>query len=112
MFGRKSETEWGVRVGNKDTWKFKSKGEAEAAVKRMNQGVRGGAAKAKLIQRTKQMTAVRGRPKDTCSGGKCNKRGNVCKKHFRGLTRGKATGSEWSLDGIHKRWDEEGHRWG
>lgn len=117
LFGGKTETEYGVRFGGKDTWNYNSKTDAEKAVKRMNKSVKKGGTQAKLIQRTKQLTAIKGRPKNTCRGGKCNKRGNVCKKHFADMTRGTRarngalTQSEYSLDNIHKRWDEEGHRW-
>lgn len=113
MFGRsKSTTEYGVRFGGKDTWGYDSKGAAEAAIRRMNKAVKKGGTQAKLIQRTVKNTAVKNKPKDTCSGGRCNKRGNVCKKHFREMTKGKSGSREWSLDDIHARWDEKGHRWG
>lgn len=103
----RTETEYGVRFGNKDTW-YSSKSEAEAAIRRMNKNTKKGQPVAKLIQRTVKKTVIRGRPKDKCSGGKC-KRGNVCKKHFREMSSGR--GNDWSLDGIHARWDEKGHRW-
>lgn len=111
LFSRNNETEWGVRFGSKDTWGYDSKSAAEKAVARMNKAVKAGGTKAKLIQRTKKLTAIKKRPKDTCSGGRCTKRGNICKKHFREKTGSKMEGREWSLDGIHARWDEEGHRW-
>lgn len=107
MFG-KSETEYGVRFGNKDTWGYGSKSEAEKAIKRMNKAVKAGGPQAKLIQRTKKLTAIRGREKDKCSGGKCRRNGTVCRKHAAKLMAGN---SEYSLKDIHKRWDEEGHMW-
>lgn len=110
MFGGKTQTEYGIRFGGKDKWGYDTKSKAEAACKRMNKAVKVGGTRAKVIQRTVKLTAIKGRPKDKCAGGKCNKRGNVCKKHFRGMSGGK--GGEWSLDGVNARWDEDGHRWG
>lgn len=113
MFGLgKSETEYGIRFGGKDTWGYSSKSEAERAIKRMNKNLKRGGTPAKLIQRTKKLTAIKKNPKDKCVGGKCTRRGNICKKHFRAKTGDKMEGKEWSLEGIHARWDEEGHRWG
>lgn len=111
MFGRKTEIEYGYRFKNKDKW-CASKSEAEQAITRMNRNLKRGGTPAKLIQRT-----VKGNTKNTCRGGKCTKRGQVCKKHFRELTKGTTarggqyTASEWSLENIHARWDEPGHRW-
>lgn len=116
LFGGKSETEWGYRFKNRDVW-VGSKSEAESAIKRMKKAVKAGGTPPKLIQRTKKLTAIKKRAKNSCSGGKCDKRGSVCKKHFQGMTRGTTarggqyTASEWSLESIHARWDEEGHRW-
>lgn len=113
----KSETEWGIRFDGGEKWGFSSKREAEGACKRMNKNLRRGKTPAKVIQRTKKLSAIRGNPKDKCVGGKCKKNGSVCKKHFAAMTRGSRarggqyTASDWSLEGIHKRWDEEGHRW-
>lgn len=129
-WGRKTKTEWGYRFGNKDVW-VGSKSEAESAIKRMKKSVKKGATPPKLIQRQvpagrapaktrlgqKLKDKVPELPKNTCRGGKCNKRGNICKKHFQDLSansrgrNGKLQSNEWSLDNIHKRWDEEGHRW-
>lgn len=107
MFG-KTETEYGVRFGSKDTWGYDSKRDAETAIKRMNKSVKAGGVKAKLIQRTVKKTAIRGRAKDTCAGGKCKRNGTVCRKHAAKLMAGN---SEYSLKNIHKRWDENGHMW-
>jgi hypothetical protein len=103
----RSETEWGIRFGSKDTWGFGSKREAENACRRMNKGVKAGGTKAKVIQRTKKLTAIRGREKDKCSGGKC-KGPYTCRKHAK-----KISGSEYELydaRGRNKntvRWDEK-----
>lgn len=121
-------TEWGYRTSRGETVWCTSKGEANRKLRRINNKTGRSGITAKLIQhqvpkpekpaKTRIGGAVKGkipRPKrnpDPCAGGKCNKRGNVCKKHFRGITKGKTTGKEWSLDGINARWDEEGHRWG
>ena len=114
MFGRKV-TEWGYRTSNSRTevW-CKSKGEALRRIKRNNNKTKRTGVEAKLIQRTVPATAIKKRPKDTCAGGKCTKRGSICKKHFKE----KGSEAEWSLytqDGRNRnnlRWDEEGHRWG
>lgn len=102
----KSETEYGVRFGRKDTWGYSSRKEAENACKRMNKGVKGGGTQAKVIQRTKQLT-VRGKEKDKCSGGKC-KGPYTCRRHAKRIS-----GSEYELydhKGRNKntlRWDEK-----
>lgn len=106
MFGRK-KTEWGYRFGGKDVW-VDSKGDAESAIRRMNKAVKKGGTRAKLIQRTVKVTAIKGREKDSCSGGKCKRNGTVCRKHAAKLMKGN---SEYSLKNIHKRWDEDGHMW-
>lgn len=108
MFGRKTQTEYGVRFGGKDTWGYFSKGEAETAIKRMNKAVKAGGTRAKLIQRTVKLTAIKKRPKNTCSGGKCKRNGTVCRKHAGKLMAGNP---EFTLKNIHKRWDEDGHMW-
>lgn len=120
MFGK--TTEWGYRSNKKgETW-CSSKGEALRKIKRINNKTSRTGEEAKLIQRTVKKTIGKGTIKkpvvrkdtDPCSGGKCNKRGNICKKHFRE----KGSASEWTLytqDGRNRnnlRWDEEGHRWG
>lgn len=110
LFG-KSRTEWGVRFGNKDTW-YPSKGEAESAIKRMNKSVKRGGTPAKLIQRTVKLTAIKGRDKDKCEGGKC-KRNGFCRKHAKQF--GAQSPSLYTKDGRNRnnlRWDEDGHRWG
>lgn len=105
LFG-KSETEWGVRFGSKDTWGFSSRSEAEKAAKRMNKAVKAGGTRGKIIQRTKKLTAIKGREKDKCSGGKC-KGPYTCRKHAK-----KISGSDYELydkqgrNKNTKRWDE------
>lgn len=114
MFSRKI-TEYGYRLSNSkaEVW-CSSKGEANRKIRRINNKTTRTGVSAKLIQRTVKTTAIKKRPKDTCAGGKCNKRGNICKKHFRE----KGTEKEWTLyteDGRNRnnlRWDEDGHRWG
>lgn len=107
----KSDTEWGYRFKNKEVW-VGSKSEAESAVKRMNKNLKGNASPAKLIQRTRPLTAIRGRDKDKCSGGKC-KRNGFCLKH--GKKFGRDNQGNILPNGRNRnnvRWDEEGHRWG
>jgi hypothetical protein len=105
LFG-KSETEWGIRFGGKEKWGYGSKREAETACKRMNKNVKAGGTQAKVIQRTKKLTAVRGREKDKCSGGKC-KGPYTCRKHAK-----KISGPDYNLydergrNKNTKRWDE------
>lgn len=120
MFGK--TTEWGYRTNKSQEVWCKDKGEAKRKIRRINNKTSRTGIEAKLIQRTVKNTITRGgikkpvqrTPKDPCSGGKCNKRGNICKKHFRQ----KGTEAEWSLytqDGRNRnnlRWDEKGHRWG
>lgn len=120
MFGK--TTEWGYRT-NKDVVRWcRDKGQAKREVRRINNKSGRTGISAKLIQRTVKKTITKGtirkpiqrKDTDPCSGGKCNRRGNICKKHFRE----KGSSSEWSLytkDGVNRnnlRWDEEGHRWG
>jgi hypothetical protein len=106
LFG-KTETEWGVRFGGKDKWGYASKKDAENACKRMNKNVGSSGTKAKVIQRTKRLTAIRGREKDKCSGGKC-KGPYTCRKHAKRIS-----GSDYELydsKGRNKnnvRWDEK-----
>jgi hypothetical protein len=113
MFGMgKTRTEYGVRFGGKDTWGHDTRSKAESACKRMNKSVKGGGTRAKVIQRTVKLTAIKGRVKDTCSGGKCRKSGQVCTKH--GKKFGRDADSLYTADGRNRnnvRWDEEGHRW-
>lgn len=105
MFGRTS-TEWGIRFGGKDTWGYDSKSKAEAACRRMNKNLKAGGTPGKVIQRTTKLTAIRGNPKDKCSGGKC-KNGYTCRAHSR-----KISGPEFELYDAKgrnkntKRWDE------
>lgn len=107
-----STTEWGYRTNKRvEVW-CSSKGEANRKIRRINNKTSRTGESAKLIQRTVKNTAIKSRPKDTCAGGKCTKRGNICKKHFKAKTGDRMEGKEWTLDGIHARWDEEGHRWG
>lgn len=118
MFGK--TTEWGYRTddGKPEVW-CRDKGEAKRKVTRINNKTKRTGVKARLIQRTVKNTITKGSikkpvertPKNTCSGGKCNRRGNICKKHFREKTGHAMEGKEWTLDGIHARWDEPGHRW-
>lgn len=118
LFG--STTEWGYRTNKTTEVWCKNKGEAKRKVARINNKTKRTGIEAKLIQRTVKNTVTRGsikKPiertaKDKCSGGKCNKRGNICKKHFKEKTGHAMEGKEWTLEGIHARWDEEGHRWG
>lgn len=110
MFGRNT-VEWGYRTNKSTEVWCDSKGQAKRKVKRINNKTTRTGITAKLIQRTVKNTAIKNRPKNTCSGGKCDKRGNICKKHFKAKVGDKFEGKEWSLDGIHARWDEEGHRW-
>lgn len=112
MFGGKSETEWGIRVGAKDSWGYPSKREAEKACTRMNKSIKAGSPKAKVIQRTKKLTAIKGRDKDKCEGGKC-KRNGYCRKH--GKKFGRDAEGNIMPNGQNRnnaRWDEPGHRWG
>jgi hypothetical protein len=110
FFG-KTETEWGYRFNSRDVW-VGSKSEAEKAIKRMNKSVKKGGTPAKLIQRSKKVTAIRGREKDKCEGGKC-KRNGFCRKHARKFGRD-AQGNilENGKNRNNARWDEPGHRWG
>ena len=110
LFGG-STTEWGYRTNKRQEVWCASKGEAMRKIKRINNKTSRTGEEARLIQRTVKNTAIKKRPKDTCSGGKCTKRGNICKKHFKEKTGSSMEGKEWTLEGIHARWDEPGHRW-
>lgn len=110
------ETEWGYRVGRDTTW-IGGKTAANNEIKKLKRrGI-----EAKLVQhqvpkqrkpaKTKVGQKLKDKvpeiPRSTCQGGKCKKNGVMCKKHLKDVT----SGSEYSLDGIHARWDEPGHRW-
>jgi hypothetical protein len=120
LFGDKTTTEYGYRTNKSQEVWCSSKGEAQRKIKRINNKTSRTGIEAKLIQRTVKNAITKGTikkpvtrsPKDQCVGGKCTKRGNICKKHFKAKTGDKLKGKEWSLEGIHARWDEEGHRWG
>lgn len=99
----KTETEYGIRIGSKDTW-YSSKSDRDSKLRRMVKTVKKGGTLPKAIQRTKKLS-FKGNDKDKCSGGKC-KRNGFCRKHAK--AEGAKYDSLYDKDGRNKntiRWD-------